>query len=375
MTPDERHIRSVEYGSDFSAPPSEPLVDVVIKPAGLRDALRLRSVDVTLRLNQPESLLASPLLIRKPAELLTRPKERKPTTLVAESGGELLGFAEFQPSMPDLRWLLCAVGLQHAATDPIPVWLPLFEDATRRAGASGVKRLFARAPVDSPVSHALRQAGYTPYARERIFSSSHAVAATSGIVIREQERTDTWAVHQLYIASVPREVQYAEAYTSHRWELSEGRSISNGDVRAWLHEMNDTPIVYARSESARRRHVFDVIFPPGSAEIAAQVLDSVISRGSHVSTGGEIFLAVRTYNTELEQHLIERKFALRMEQDLFVRYTTAPLRVVTSETILQEIDAHERSPRGVPAFFVDGSANGKSQFVISGIKHRQPPAG
>ncbi len=327
--------------------------------AGVRDALHLRSVDVTLRLNQPESMLTPRFSLTRAAGKLATTRERKPVTIVAESDGELLGFAEYQPSMPDLRWQLVALGLQHAAVDPLPIWVALLDEGTRQAGAAGVKRLYARSLVDSPSGFALRRGAYSTYARERIFSSTHPVAASSGIAVREQDRADTWAVHQLYNSSVPREVLYAEAYTSHRWELSEGRSTRNGQVRAWIHERNGAPVVYARSESSRRKHVLDLVFAPGNAGVAAQLIDSLILSGMHdQSGGGETYLAVRSYNLELEQFLIDRHFSLCMEQDLFVRYTTAPMRVVTSEAVLQEADAHERAPKGVPAYYSDGAAGG-----------------
>ena len=41
--------------------------------------------------------------------------------------------------------------------------------------------------------------------------------------MREQESSDTWAIHQLYNASVPRDVLYAEALTSHAWDIANSR--------------------------------------------------------------------------------------------------------------------------------------------------------
>lgn len=377
----ESHLTSVDLNTSHAQdrglqhPQGMPDREIVVRPAGVRDALHLRSVDVTLRLNQPESMLTPRFSLTRAAGILATARARKPVTIVAESAGELLGFAEFQPSMPDLRWQLVALGLQHAAADPLPIWVALLDEGTRLAGAAGVKRLYARSFVDSPSGSALRRAGYTPYARERIFSATQPVPATSGIAVREQDRADTWAVHQLYNSSVPREVLYAEAYTSHRWELSEGRSTRSGQVRAWICELNGAPVVYARSESSRRKHILDLVFSPGNVGVAAQLIDSLIRGGIYdQSGGGETYLAVRSYNMELEQYLLDRQFSLCLEQDLFVRYTTAPVRVVTSEALLQEADAHERAPKGVPAYYAESAAFGVNVTTLPAIRFLTTPA-
>jgi hypothetical protein len=53
---------------------------------------------------------------------------------------------------------------------------------------------------------------------------------------------------------------------------------------------------------------------------------------------------------ELEQVLLERNFEPWLGQDLFVRYTTAPLRVMTAEMVFSDAEAVERARRGVPAY-------------------------
>ena len=89
-----------------------PVRDLTVRVAGMRDTLRLRSVDVTFRLNQPEALLGSRAFLSRISTQITSDRQRKPTILVAETQGELLGVAEYLPSMPDLRWQLASLGLQ-----------------------------------------------------------------------------------------------------------------------------------------------------------------------------------------------------------------------------------------------------------------------
>ncbi len=346
-------------------PPSDR--DIVIREAGLRDALRLRSADVTYRLSLPESTLEVKGPLAAASGLLTAKRDPKATRLVGEFRGELVGFAEFRSTAPDYRWQLWSLGLTSGTDDPLPVWPRLLDEGTRLAGSQGVKRLYARAPVDSAAAHALRSAGYSPYAREIVYLSTAPVAAGGGIRVRQQERTDTWAVHQLYNSSVPREVLYAEAYTSHRWELPTGRLAGGNSVKAWLHEVNHTPLVYARCESARRRHVIDLIYAPGAVTEAADLIDELILRSQPDLARSEVYLAVRSYNAELEQFLLERTFRPWLEQELFSRYTTAPIRVKTAETVLSESEALERAKQRVPVYFQNPSEHAGRDHILRNV--------
>ncbi|MBX3071739.1 MAG: hypothetical protein KF883_14635 [Thermomicrobiales bacterium] len=359
-------------GDDETPARSIPFRELSIRQAGLRDLLNIRSVDLTYRLNQPESMLANRNPLGRVAQVVTARGERKPVVLLAEAQGHLLGYSEFRPCMPDLRWHLWTIGLVNVSDDPQPIWAPLLEEGTRFAGAAGVKRLYARAPVDSPVGDSLRRAGYAPYARERVYSTAGFRAQPSDLRFREQERTDTWAVHQLYNHSVPREVVNIEAYTSHRWELAEGRSEETGAVRAWIHEGSEGPVVYVRSESARRRQVLDVIYAPGRARDAASMIDALMTSRRLGPHDGEMYLAVRGYNSELETFLTARGFGLWLEQELYIRYTTAPLRVQTADAVLHDAEALERRPKHVPAYYTGSDSRNHAKQTLHALNERSP---
>lgn len=349
-------------------PRSVPERDLLIRVARLRDLLHVRSVDLTYRLNQPESMLTNRNPLSRLASVAASRGKSKPTTLLAESGRELLGYCEFHPLMPDLRWQLSTLGLVRMSDDPQSIWLPLLEDGTRYAGRAGAKRLYARAPVESLVGDVLRMAGYVAYARERVLVTRAYTPQPDRLTFRAQERTDTWAIHQLYNHSVPREVLNIEAYTSHRWELGEGRSEETGEVRAWIHEDREGPVIYIRSESARRRHVLDVIYAIGRAGDAVRMIDSLVGSGSLDLRGGEAYLAVRSYNSELEHLLLERNLGLWLEQDLFIRYTTAPVRVQATDAVSFESEALERTPKHVPAYYI-----GQEPRTVRGAPFRLLP--
>jgi hypothetical protein len=171
---------------------------------------------------------------------------------------------------------------------------------------------------------------------------------------------------------VPREVVNIEAYTSHRWELAEGRSEETGAVRAWIHEGTEGPVVYVRSESARRRQVLDVIYAPGRARDAASMIDALMTSRRLGPHDGEMYLAVRGYNSELETFLTARGFGLWLEQDLYIRYTTAPLRVQTADAVLHDAEALERRPKHVPAYYTGSDSRNHAKQTLHALNERSP---
>jgi len=66
---------------------------------------------------------------------------------------------------------------------------------------------------------------------------------------------------------------------------------------------------------------------------------------------------VRGYGMELERVLLERNFRPWLSQDLFVRYTTAPLRVMTAEMVFSDAEAVERARRRAPVYLAGAENN------------------
>jgi hypothetical protein len=340
-----------------------PVRDVVVSRAGVRDLVGASRLATIVPLNLPEQALCRHAAVPSPLELITGPAEERPVVLAGHGHGQLLGFATFRPVAPDLRWQLMTVG--SAAAEPVAIWADLLDGGTRTAGEHGVKRLYARAPVESDIGLALRASGYAAYTREMIFVSREPRPLSDGIAIREQDRADTWAVHQLYNSVVPREVLYAEAFTSHRWELPQGRLRSRPVTRAWICEADDAPVAYARCLSTKRGHVLDLLSAPGSLMEVALMLDELFIRLGRSGTIEVVYCAVRAYSREIERLLLERGFSPWLEQEHFVRYTTAPLRVMTAETVLSESEALERRKQRVPAYFWPGDFGPRSESTES----------
>ncbi|HQY32104.1 MAG TPA: hypothetical protein PK691_12475, partial [Thermomicrobiales bacterium] len=171
-------------------------------------------------------------------------RQRPLTHIALTTTGDFAGVIQFRQSVPDPRWTALAIGTVDAAGDPDRIAEALIEFSIKRAGSRGIRRLFARLPVESMASAHFQRCGFEPYMRESIVQVNP--MRTPSVVsryVREQDQTDTWAVHQLYHAAAPRHVQFAEAWTSQRWDPATFKSQA-GQSRAWLIEGNGQVVAY-----------------------------------------------------------------------------------------------------------------------------------
>src|SRR6478735_1207565 len=273
----------------------------------------------------------------------------KPIFTVAESNGRVIAFADFKPSMHDRRWLLRALGASTGVYDPSPVWEEILVAAIRRAGMRGVKRLYARATGGTNAHVALCGAGFSPYASETIFVADSPRTLGADASMREQESSDTWAIHQLYNSSVPRDVLYAEALTSHAWDIENARRPGSSQTSGWLIDDADGLAAYARVTSDGGVHGLDVTFPPGSVKRASALLDGVLRRLRLEKRITRVYVAIRGYQQEIEPALARLGFTPGLTQDLLVRYTAVPIRSVTVEASPQLVDLGDRVPSQAPS--------------------------
>ena len=333
---------------------------VTVRPLFLRDVPRLHALDPLYPLNQPETLVVGYGSTRSGVRAVTPWGRNRRPAFVADAGDRLVGFAEFRSLAFDGRWTLTALGASVGVYDADPVWEALLPYAVRQAGLNGVKRLYGRIPWEARVSPAFRRLGWHPYATETVFLAHDLASVARGeLRPRRQDRTDTWAVHQLYAACVPREVQDAEALTSHRWDVPRPRRGGGDAVSGWLFEDDHQLVGYARVLSAGARHAIELLILPERRTLAGAVIDGVLAalgaRGVR-----RVYCAVRGYQTELSSPLEERGFLAGFEQELFVRYTTATVRRAVAESVPFALDVRDSVPGRVPSFFhptgEDGSA-------------------
>ena len=216
---------------------------------------------------------------------------------VACAGDRLVGFAHFQPAGSDDRWRGVALGASVGVFDVDPVWEAVLTHAVRAAGLRGVKRLFARVPQDVPEASSLRRLGWSAYAVEVIFAAHGLTARPAHRVARPQQVADTWAIHQLYNASVPRQVQEAEAYTSQRWETRTRGTAASGIVTGYLIEDGHQLIGYARVVSRGDVHLVELLSHPQRSEVLPDLIASVLAPLAEGPVR-RVYCAVRGYQSE-----------------------------------------------------------------------------
>lgn len=370
---DEREEEASALSRDQRPPSSEPssaspdgsrtghepdhrdVLPIEVRSVRLRDLPALRRLDTLFRLNQPEAQLGpySPLRAGVGSSL-PGSRDRRPT-FVALSGDRLVGFAEFRPVSPDQRWILLAIGDSVGVYDADPVWEALLTHGVRSAGLSGSKRLYARVSSGAAITPALRRAGWSPYASETIFSA-HQVPTISRHGLRPQRPADTWAIHQLYNASVPRPVHDAEALTSHHWDLRPGTSRDRERIGGWLLEDGHQLVGYARTTSRNGTHVVELVHHPERPDVLPDLIGGALA-ALPGRPARRVLCPVRGYQAEVANRLEEHGFAPILEQELHLRYTTANVRAPALEAVPFHVEVRDKVPQRVPTFLRGGAGD------------------
>jgi hypothetical protein len=324
---------------------------LTVRGLHVRDLPDVRQVSTVLRLHQPEINIRPYSPLRSAVGSMTPRRRIKSRFYVASADQQFDGYAHYQPALPDNRWQLVAAGAATEIYDAAPVWENLMEEAVIAAGLRGVKRLYAKAPRGWPIAEALRAVGFAPYATETIYLAQHVLLGPVAEPVRQQNQADTWAIHQLYNVAVPREVQYAEAYTSHRWDVR-GRSdpLTGLMARGWLIEDGHHVLGYVRVLSAGSTQVIEVLCDPERREVIEPLLDGALNRIVRGGRPRELYAVIRGYQTEVGSLLEQRGFAPVVEQDLHLKYTTATVRAPATETVVFHPEVIEKLPKRVPSF-------------------------
>src|SRR5215203_1952467 len=321
-----------------------------IRPYSISDMPALLRFPGVLRLDVPDSLLAARTwMLDFPAALPILRKERP--AFVAIADGQLVGFVRFSPRRPDGRWVISAIGASTGVYAPEPVWEALLAHGVRAAGLRGVRRLFARVPAGHPIVETMHQSGWVSYSRETVFRAEHLTGGVpSGHHLRLQEPADTWAIHQLYAAAAPRQVQEIEALTSHVWDMDQSRRGSRR-VRqtGWLLEENGELAAYARYTRGSRAGMFDAVVLPGNGRHLGMLLDGSIT-SPRSGRPRPVYCALRVYLMDLKDEMTQRGFSAIGEQELLIRYTTATARTAQSEPVHFPVELRQGMPRRVPTF-------------------------
>lgn len=281
-------------------------------------------------------------------------------TYVARCQGAPCAFVQARARAVPRKWdivYLAAARRGPAATPDgrLRIWTALLDYTTASAGRRGIQRLYAKQPGDGEAAEAFRAAGYVRYGEEALYhlygGTTLATSAADGEAepppMRPQTPADTWALHRLYTLTAPKPVQYAEAYTSHRWEIAEhGLWRPRRGLREWgfVVEQGQEIIVYCRVGRQRQRIRLAFVFEPEGRALLEPVLDAVLRE---VAPGRDdrVYCTVQEYQQELAPLLEARGFERLGAQELLVRYTTVSVRRALAPAWL----VRENVRAGVPA--------------------------
>jgi hypothetical protein len=326
-------------------------LDLSVRAVRMMDIPRIARMSTVFRLNQPEIELAGYSAMKSAIRSISPGGSSKPRLFVASAEDRLVGFIHFQPAYSDRRWHVIAVGTGTGVYDASPVEDVLIRHGITAAGLRGVKRLFARVQSGSDLVNTFAKLGFTAYATETIFVTDAARVLGESVPVREQEQTDTWAIHQLYNATVPKTVQYAEALTSHRWDLrGPDELVGNSRRLGWLVDDGHSIAAYGRVACGANAHAVELLYLPDRTHVLGGLIDTIVQEIRTRSRSKRIICTLRGYQAEAAKELESRGFDPVLEQDLHVKYTTVTARAPQPEPLALHAEVIERLPKRVPSF-------------------------
>lgn len=337
-----------------------PRIPVDVHSVRLRDLFSLHAIDQRFPLDYPAGLCAD----CDPALVALRqmfPLSRRDQPLfVARADRGVVGYAHFQVIGPDQRWMLQGVGSNMGIYEAEPVWEELFRYSIVNAGLDGTKRLYARIPVGAPIIASARQVGFSSYVFESIWAAALVPVTRASHRVRRQQQSDVWSIHQLYLASVPRQIQYAEALTSHSWDVTTRQIAGNATCQGWLIEDGHLMAAYARAVSHPSAHVVEVLVDPEHREVFADLLSMVFAELGRQSAR-RVYITLRGYQSELAEILQGFGLILQLEQDVFIKYTTVSSWSNAINVSPFTVDVKEPSAKRVPTFMHGSPADSASE--------------
>ncbi len=338
---------------------NEPQISLDVSRVRWIDVMALRSVRQRYFLNVPVHRLSSGNPVQAGLRQLAPLMPSNDRVFVARAEGRPVGYAVFQKQEPDRRWTLEGIGANLGVYEMEPVWDELVRFGVVAAGLEGTKRLYARVPTDAELTSVMRRSGFASYARELVLSAPMMSISQGGTGVRRQQASDVWAIHQLYMSVVPQPVQAAEALTSHAWDI-QPKLLSQSLVSGWIVEDGYQVAAYLRAESRPDSHILEFIVNPDRRELFPRLLAGALADLASMAPR-RAYVLVRGYQQEFVEALLERGFLKQLEQDLYVKYTTAFARVPGATVVNFPQEVKEPKGKRVPTFLKGSSGDPASE--------------
>jgi hypothetical protein len=156
------------------------------------------------------------------------------------------------------------------------------------------------------------------------------------------------------MSTVPQPVQYAEALTSHHWDVNPRFSASVVQA-GWLVEDGNRVVAYLRAESRPHAHLLEFMAEPEHRSAFPALVSAALTDLLAMSPR-QAFIVARAYQQEFVGTLQDHGFSIQQEQELYVKYTTVAARVQTATVVtFPPQDVKEPAAKRVPTFLKGSS--------------------
>jgi hypothetical protein len=251
------------------------------------------------------------------------------TVIYKDRGGSGVVQAVGRRGRPELDVVYLATAGARAARLPsdYELWYHLLDRLVRQAGNSHVQRLYAATPSQhNELREIFRQVGFQAYAHCSLLhlSGPDWDQGTTLAPMRPQFRRDHWAIHKLYGATTPHQVQQAEVRNARHWAIPMSGAWHGGVRRAaWIMGPDDDLTAYLRLASGASGHVFSMLIRPDTRDAAVDVLRFGLAQ---LSDTRPAYLLLREYQGELLAPAEDLGFQPIGEQALLVKSIVVPVR-------------------------------------------------
>jgi hypothetical protein len=322
-----------------------------VRPIRLRDLTHVRDLDADfIPLDLPRGRLDSQI-----TELLSVVPgiRRTRRSFVVADEHRVLGLMELRADPVNHRWIITRAALRTRLSGDetgemaVRAMGELADHSARVAGSTGAKRVHVGLPEGCPALDGLEASGFEAYARETVYLGCSVEAKRSKLV-RPQESSDAWLIHQLYHLLVPRPVQYAEALTSSFWDVPR-RSPTR--THGFVVEDGLELIAYGRVWSGVGQHIVRVMTQPDALDVLEPLIQDIAAR-SGFSRSDRVLVFVPDYLQEYSTTLEGLGFQPVARQVRLVKYTAVPQRVRLKAAERAMVSVPERVPARTPTYLV-----------------------
>ncbi len=209
------------------------------------------------------------------------------------------------------------------------VCLSLLERMTQGLAKAGAERIFLRLSAVSPLCGVVRQAGFFPYCRERLYRLEKPGGTEAPeLPLRPRTKVDLFGLYQLYNAVTPASARSIEGLTLREWQAAlepwSGRPTDlvledDGIIVAWLR-------VLAEGHKGR----FALMVHPGRRRDAGALIRAALAR---LGARRPIFCLVPVDADVLAPALRRHGFAVAADYVTLARRVLRPIEELAPEQV------------------------------------------